>query len=153
MFVALDVIDYLGCAWPGIGGLSEYWSLLVSFPAVLLYILTDISGKNTGCWFASDRTRLLVNFVPRWIIVFVIIALYLRLSYILLRTQRQLESSEDDTMIILSGYRISRHNNSEQTDVQSGSYAHTSESKTATTSVQRHPQSSKLKKASVDTPG
>ncbi|OKP09902.1 hypothetical protein PENSUB_4708 [Penicillium subrubescens] len=104
------------------------------------------------CWFASDRTRLLVNFVPRWIIVFVIIALYLRLSYILLRTQRLLESSEHDTTIILSGYRIGRQNNSEHTDVQSGSYAHTSESKMATATVQRHPQSSKLKKVSAETP-
>jgi hypothetical protein len=83
--------------------------------------------------------------------VFVIIALYLRLSYILLRTQRLLESSEDDTTIILSGYRIFRQNNSEHTDVQSGSYAHTSESKTATPTVQRLPQSSKLKKVSTDT--
>ncbi len=84
--------------------------------------------------------------------MFVIIALYLRLSYILLRTQRLLESSEDDTTIILSGYRIGRQNHSEHTDVQSGSYAHTSESKTASSTARRHPQSSKLKKVSADTP-
>ncbi|KAJ5900303.1 uncharacterized protein N7473_004373 [Penicillium subrubescens] len=131
------------CLWPWV--LSTTW-------AVLGLVLVGYQNIGAWCWFASDRTRLLVNFVPRWIIVFVIIALYLRLSYILLRTQRLLESSEHDTTIILSGYRIGRQNNSEHTDVQSGSYAHTSESKMATATVQRHPQSSKLKKVSAETP-
>ncbi|KAH8704769.1 hypothetical protein BGW36DRAFT_421363 [Talaromyces proteolyticus] len=127
--------------WPWV--LSIIW-------AVLGLVLAGYQNIGAWCWFASDRTRLLVNFVPRWIIIFVIIALYLRLSYNLRQIRRQLESSEEDTTIILSGCRIDHHSNSEQTIVQSGSCGHASNSKTEIGNALRHRrQSSKLKKVSI----
>jgi hypothetical protein len=42
---------------------------------------------SVGCWFPSDRTRLLVNFLPRWLIIFIILAMYLHLYILIYKTQ------------------------------------------------------------------
>jgi hypothetical protein len=38
---------------------------------------------TTGCWFTSDEVRLLVNFVPRWLIIFTMLVMYARLYFVL----------------------------------------------------------------------
>jgi hypothetical protein len=50
------------------------------------------------CWFPSDRTRLLVNFVPRWIIVIGCLGVYFHLFLTIFRTQHHTatSSSADD---------------------------------------------------------
>ena len=146
--VALGVVDYMGHTWSCVGWLPEHWRLWVFSSTRCFYLnFANINGWNIVCWFASDRTRLLVNFIPRWIIIFIIIALYLRLTYILLRIQKQLESTEEDTTIILSGHHhMSRQIDLQQKDPQTNSYPHTSDSRSATANVQRSGPTSKLKK-------
>ena len=135
---------YLVWSWSGTRTL-EVVSLTLHL--LSLFNLPNIDGWDTVCWFASDRTRLLVNFIPRWIIIFIIIALYLRLTYILLRIQKQLESTEEDTTIILSGHhRMSHHIDLQQKDPQTHSYIHNSDSRSVTANGQRNGPSSKLKK-------
>jgi hypothetical protein len=46
----------------------------------------------TGCWFTSDRIRLLVNFTPRWAIIVIILALYTRLCIFLYRSHKSISS-------------------------------------------------------------
>uniref|UniRef100_A0A093V255 G-protein coupled receptor 1 n=1 Tax=Talaromyces marneffei PM1 TaxID=1077442 RepID=A0A093V255_TALMA len=127
--------------WPWV--LSLIW-------AILGLVLAGYQNIGGFCWFASDRTRLLVNFLPRWTIIFIIIALYLRLTYILLRIQKQLESTEEDTTIILSGHhRTSRNIDLQQKNPQTNSYPHTSDSRSVTANAQRSGPTSKLKKVAI----
>lgn len=51
--------------------------------------------SSTGCWFTSDEVRLLVNFVPRWIIILVMMVMYARISFILFKQSSSFESSGD----------------------------------------------------------
>ncbi|PKX97867.1 uncharacterized protein P174DRAFT_362277 [Aspergillus novofumigatus IBT 16806] len=77
-------------------GLSALW-------AVLGLVIVGYGNIGAWCWFTSDRIRLLVNFIPRWIIVIAIIVLYAQLCWILLKAHRAVSSSEeDDTFIMLS---------------------------------------------------
>lgn len=130
------------------------WPATRTLEAVSFYPPPNIAfpSPNTGiwnavCWFASDRTRLLVNFIPRWIIVFIIVVLYIHLTYILFQIQKKLESTEEDTTVILSEHhRMSGHINLQQKNPQTNSYPHTSDSRSATANVQRSGPSSKLKK-------
>lgn len=48
-----------------------------------------------GCWFGSDKTRLLVNFLPRWLIVIFILALYARLYRIIYKAHNRFMSFND----------------------------------------------------------
>lgn len=65
------------------------------------------SIKNTdatfpGCWFTSDEVRLLVNFVPRWIIIAIMLAMYIRLYLFLYRAHSPFSSSHESTTEDLS---------------------------------------------------
>ena len=55
-----------------------------------------LAKVRIGCWFPSDRTRLLVNFIPRWIIVISCLFVYLHLFITIFRTQRQAASNAND---------------------------------------------------------
>jgi len=48
------------------------------------------------CWFTSDRVRLLVNFIPRWLIIITILGLYLRLYFIIHQVHDRFMSFEED---------------------------------------------------------
>jgi hypothetical protein len=93
----LDPLDTLGNAWSCSCGIWEYRRLYVSFPdhhlslnSLACSILhTDIL---LGCWFTSDRIRLLVNFTPRWAIIVIILALYTRLCIFLYRSHKSISS-------------------------------------------------------------
>lgn len=65
-------------------------------------ILASLSHKTVtdsytpGCWFTSDKTRLLVNFLPRWIIIGLMLLLYLRLHFIIHRAHDNFVSFNDE---------------------------------------------------------
>ncbi|KAF2813316.1 uncharacterized protein BDZ99DRAFT_382497 [Mytilinidion resinicola] len=44
------------------------------------------------CWFTSDKTRLLVNFIPRWLIIIAILALYARLYLLIHKAHNRFHS-------------------------------------------------------------
>lgn len=52
--------------------------------------------EQIGCWFTSDRTRLLVNFLPRWIIIAVMLCLYARLYHIIHRAHDNFVSIDEE---------------------------------------------------------
>ncbi|ATY67085.1 Glucose receptor Git3 [Cordyceps militaris] len=49
-----------------------------------------------GCWFTSDKTRLFVNFLPRWVIIVLMLLLYLRLHFIIHRAHDSFVSFNDE---------------------------------------------------------
>jgi hypothetical protein len=59
----------------------------------------------TGCWFTSDKVRLLANFIPRWIIIAIILAMYARLYYILHRAHKSFLSFGNLSSDLTSGSR------------------------------------------------
>lgn len=57
-------------------------------------------GEHTGCWFTSDLTRLLVNFIQRWIIIVSILAIYIRLYFIIYKAHRGTVSDEEISVVL-----------------------------------------------------
>lgn len=57
-------------------------------------------GENTGCWFTSDLTRLLVNFIQRWVIIVSILAIYIRLYFIIYKAHRGTVSDEEVSVVL-----------------------------------------------------
>jgi hypothetical protein len=58
-----------------------------------LQLLTTLKGDiGAWCWFTSDKVRLLVNFIPRWLIIIVILALYARLYLIIYNAHNRFHS-------------------------------------------------------------
>ena len=51
---------------------------------------------NIGCWFPSDKTRLLVNFLPRWLIIFIILAMYLHLYILIYKTHHDFAGANSE---------------------------------------------------------
>ncbi|KAL2815862.1 G protein-coupled glucose receptor regulating Gpa2-domain-containing protein [Aspergillus cavernicola] len=79
--------------------IQEYRILLWCLPwllstlwATLGLLLVGYGNIGAWCWFTSDRTRLLVNFTPRWIIILIILALYTRLCIFLYRSHQSISS-------------------------------------------------------------
>ncbi|KAF2679966.1 hypothetical protein K458DRAFT_393235 [Lentithecium fluviatile CBS 122367] len=69
----------LSALWAGIGlGLDGY------------------SDIGAWCWFGSDKVRLLVNFIPRWLIIIIILALYARLYRIIYMAHNRFMSFHDE---------------------------------------------------------
>lgn len=63
--------------------------------------------QKAGCWFTSDRVRLLVNFIPRWLIIVTIIVLYVKLYFIIHNAHSRFISIDDDTTQQLGQLRAS----------------------------------------------
>lgn len=57
-----------------------------------------------GCWFTSDTTRLLVNFIQRWVIIVSILAIYIRLYFIIYKAHRGTVSgaADDEVSVVLN---------------------------------------------------
>lgn len=75
------------------------WCLPWGFSTLWAALGLGIAGYgNIGawCWFTSDRTRLLVNFIPRWIIILVILALYLRLYSLIYKAHTRFTSFDQE---------------------------------------------------------
>ncbi|KAK1688305.1 hypothetical protein BDP55DRAFT_606715 [Colletotrichum godetiae] len=62
--------------------------------------------KSIGawCWFKSDKVRLLANFVPRWIIIIIMFALYAYLALVIYRAHNRLSSMQESPGHMESGY-------------------------------------------------
>lgn len=56
--------------------------------------------KAAGCWFTSDLTRLLVNFIPRWLIIISILAIYIRLYFVIYKAHRGTVCDEEVSVIM-----------------------------------------------------
>lgn len=54
----------------------------------------------TGCWFTSDITRLRVNFIQRWVIIFSILIIYLRLYFVIRKAHRSTVSDEEVSVVL-----------------------------------------------------
>ncbi|KAF2256060.1 hypothetical protein BU26DRAFT_573909 [Trematosphaeria pertusa] len=74
------------------------WCLPWGFSALWAAIGLGLDGYSdigAWCWFGSDKTRLLVNFLPRWLIVIFILALYARLYRIIYKAHNRFMSFND----------------------------------------------------------
>ncbi|KAH8600181.1 G protein-coupled glucose receptor regulating Gpa2-domain-containing protein [Bisporella sp. PMI_857] len=50
------------------------------------------------CWFTSDRIRLFVNFIPRWLIIIIILGLYIRLYFLIHKAHNRFISFDEDAV-------------------------------------------------------
>ena len=89
---------FLSILWAAVGlGVVGYGDIGACGSTLLLpwhYVYWHIKG----CWFTSDRTRLLVNFIPRWIIIITILALYIRLYFIIHKAHSRFMSFDEDAV-------------------------------------------------------
>ncbi|KAF2120849.1 G protein-coupled glucose receptor regulating Gpa2-domain-containing protein [Lophiotrema nucula] len=69
-------------------GFSALW-------AALGLALAGYGDIGAWCWFTSDKTRLLVNFIPRWLIIIAILALYAHLYRIIYKAHNRFMSFDD----------------------------------------------------------
>ncbi|KEZ41754.1 hypothetical protein SAPIO_CDS6729 [Scedosporium apiospermum] len=87
---------------------NQRW-LLMALPwvfsivwASLGLVLAGYGDIGAWCWFTSDKVRLLVNFVPRWVVIGAMLGMYSHLAFILCRAHGRFQfppeySSEDPT--------------------------------------------------------
>lgn len=71
------------------------WVLSVLW-AIIGLAVVGYGDIGAWCWFTSDRTRLFVNFIPRWIIIITILCLYLRLYFIIHTAHSRFMSFDED---------------------------------------------------------
>ncbi|KAF4635556.1 hypothetical protein G7Y89_g2542 [Cudoniella acicularis] len=71
------------------------WFLSALWAAIGL-VVVGYGDIGAWCWFTSDRTRLLVNFIPRWLIILIILALYVRLYFIIHKAHNRFMSFDED---------------------------------------------------------
>ncbi|KLU89282.1 hypothetical protein MAPG_08256 [Magnaporthiopsis poae ATCC 64411] len=64
------------------------WLMSVIWAWLGLQVSGGYQSIGSLCWFADDKARLFVNFVPRWIIILTILILYLRIYFVLSRSAR-----------------------------------------------------------------
>ncbi|UPL02985.1 hypothetical protein LCI18_013919 [Fusarium solani-melongenae] len=64
------------------------WALSVTWAGIGLGT-AGYGNIGAWCWFTSDEIRLLVNFIPRWAIIFAILFMYGNIYYILHRAHRR----------------------------------------------------------------
>ncbi|KXH44239.1 hypothetical protein CNYM01_07296 [Colletotrichum nymphaeae SA-01] len=83
------------------------WGLPWFFSVLWASVGLGLNGYHSigaWCWFKSDKTRLLANFVPRWIIITIMFALYAYLALVLFRAQNRLSSMQESPGHLESGY-------------------------------------------------
>jgi hypothetical protein len=94
---------FFSILWASIGlGVVGYGDIgaCKSYPSLSVVLDEQLSSKQlicAGCWFTSDKVRLLVNFVPRWLIIITILGLYLRLYFLLRKAHARFMSFGDET--------------------------------------------------------
>ncbi|KAF4447667.1 G-protein coupled receptor 1 [Fusarium austroafricanum] len=83
---------------------QDHQIFLSCLPWVLSVLWAGLGLKLAGygdigawCWFTSDEVRLLVNFVPRWIIIIIILTMYARLYFILRKSHKSFISLGNST--------------------------------------------------------
>ncbi|KAL5349678.1 hypothetical protein ACLOAV_004708 [Pseudogymnoascus australis] len=63
------------------------------------------------CWFVSDTVRLFVNFIPRWLIIIIMLALYTRLYFIIYKSHSRFMSFSEDAAESLPTSSVSASRN------------------------------------------
>ena len=81
---------------------------LVCSPHLRIRFLTNVS-ITLGCWFTSDKVRLLANFVPRWIIIISILGMYAQLCFVLRRAHSRFTSSQETSSNAVSALAITNN--------------------------------------------
>ncbi|KAK1999011.1 hypothetical protein LX36DRAFT_575136 [Colletotrichum falcatum] len=74
------------------------WALPWFFSLLWATIGLGVVGYGdigSWCWFTSDAVRLLVNFIPRWVIIVIMFAMYAHLSFVLYKAHIRLSSIQD----------------------------------------------------------
>ncbi|KAH7364191.1 G protein-coupled glucose receptor regulating Gpa2-domain-containing protein [Rhexocercosporidium sp. MPI-PUGE-AT-0058] len=74
------------------------WFLSLLWAAIGLAVV-GYGNIGAWCWFTSDRVRLLVNFLPRWLIIITILALYIRLYFIIRKAHTRFMSFDEDDVV------------------------------------------------------
>jgi len=77
------------------------WAAVWTFPliwAILGITLAGYGDTGAWCWFTGDRARLLVNFIPRWVIVITICGLYIRLYLVIRKSRSRFTTLDEDTL-------------------------------------------------------
>ncbi|EFW99437.1 hypothetical protein CMQ_7805 [Grosmannia clavigera kw1407] len=75
-----------------IGSLPWIFSVLWAIIGLATAGYGDIGA---WCWFTSDRVRLFANFIPRWLIIVIMLIMYARLYVVLFRAHRFMSSSDE----------------------------------------------------------
>ena len=87
----------LSALWAVLGlvlaGYNDIGACKLNLTILFLYMTDTL----IGCWFTSDRVRLLVNFIPRWLIIITILALYARLYRLIYKAHNRFMSFNDET--------------------------------------------------------
>ncbi|PMD39780.1 hypothetical protein L207DRAFT_634295 [Hyaloscypha variabilis F] len=73
------------------------WFLSACWAAIGLAVV-GYGDIGAWCWFTSDKVRILVNFVPRWIIIFILLGLYIRLYFIIHKAHNRFMSFDDEAV-------------------------------------------------------
>ncbi|KAG4413674.1 hypothetical protein IFR04_013178 [Cadophora malorum] len=73
------------------------WFLSLLWAAIGLAVV-GYGNIGAWCWFTSDPVRLFVNFIPRWIIIIIILALYIRLYFIIHKAHTRFMSFDEDAI-------------------------------------------------------
>ncbi|EFQ28779.1 uncharacterized protein GLRG_03923 [Colletotrichum graminicola M1.001] len=71
------------------------WALPWIFSVLWAFLGLGIVGYGdigAWCWFTSDTIRLLVNFIPRWVIIVIMFVMYAHLSFVLYKAHIRLGS-------------------------------------------------------------
>ncbi|KAE9381377.1 hypothetical protein N431DRAFT_539044 [Stipitochalara longipes BDJ] len=92
---------------------TDYWVLTIAEHQAIVWctpwflsILWAVIGLGVvgygdiGAWcqFTSDRTRLLANFIPRWVIIITMLTLYIRLYCIIHKAHNRFMSFDEDAI-------------------------------------------------------
>ncbi|SPO01563.1 uncharacterized protein DNG_04236 [Cephalotrichum gorgonifer] len=70
------------------------WVLSIAWASIGL-ALAGYGDIGAWCWFTSDKVRLLVNFVPRWIVIVAMLIMYSHLALVLHRAHGRFKFSSD----------------------------------------------------------
>lgn len=76
----------------------------VSDSEVQVYAYSNMRWLQLGCWFPSDRTRLLVNFIPRWLIILGCLAVYSHLFLTIHRSHRKVAAQSESRTNLSTGF-------------------------------------------------
>ncbi|OLN95939.1 G-protein coupled receptor 1-like protein 2 [Colletotrichum chlorophyti] len=82
--------------------IQDHEGIILALPWVFSVLWASVGVGVVGygdigawCWFTSDKVRLLVNFIPRWVIIVTMFALYAYLSYVLYTAHVRLSSLQE----------------------------------------------------------
>ncbi|KAL0634756.1 hypothetical protein Q9L58_006273 [Maublancomyces gigas] len=107
LIIATNTFLILGDQKRAAAWVQDHWIILWLLPwgfsllwASLGLAITGYGDIGAWCWFTSDLTRLLVNFIQRWVIIVSILAIYIRLYFIIYKAHRGTVSDEEVSVVL-----------------------------------------------------